>query len=218
MIDLPGYGLSQYLPATESLFEPMSQAVIGVLDDLGCDKASLVGNSLGGGTAIRTALNCPDRIKKLILMGPGGGLPLYSSAPSEGLLRMLTFYDGEGPTLEKLRRVVDLLVFDPSSISAQLLQERFEAATRPDIVKNPPLKGRGANPKDDLWREALYTLPHPTLIIWGREDRVLSLDHAFVFLKAIPNAHLHVFPKCGHWVQWEKSDAFNRLVDDFLSS
>src|SRR5690606_9454243 len=100
-------------------------------------------NSLGGGTALRMALDHPDRIHKMVLMGPGGGLPMTSPFPTEGLKRMMTFYDGTPPTLERLRHVVDLLVYDPSKISAELLTERLKAASRPDVMNAPPLKGRG---------------------------------------------------------------------------
>lgn len=217
VIDLPGYGQSEFMPAPDSAFAPLSRAVMGVLDDMGIKKANLVGNSLGGGTSLRTALDYPERIDKLILMGPAGSVPIHSPFPTEGLIRMLTFYQGEAPSLEKIRRVVDLLVFDPSAITDELLEERLKVATKPEIMANPPLRGRGANPKDDLWREPLNTLTHPTLIIWGREDRVVPIDAAYLLLKTIPNASLHVFPKCGHWAQWEKADEFNELVANFVT-
>jgi len=84
-------------------------------------------------------------------------------------------------------------------------------------MANPPLRGRGANPADDLWRRPLYQLRHPILVIWGREDRVLPVDAAFVLMKALPNAEMHIFPECGHWAQWEKADRFNGLVATFLN-
>lgn len=217
VLDLPGYGESETAGMMGSLFEPMAQAVVGLMDGLDLPKASLVGNSLGGGTALRVALDQPQRVDKLVLMGPGGSVPMTSPFPTEGLMRMLMFYEGEGPTLEKLRRVIDLLVFNPAEIDDKLLEERLEACTKPNIVANPPLRGRGGNPKDDLWREPLYRLDHPTLLIWGRDDRVVPLDAAFLLLKTIPNCHLHVFPKCGHWAQWEKAGEFNTLVDDFIN-
>jgi 4,5:9,10-diseco-3-hydroxy-5,9,17-trioxoandrosta-1(10),2-diene-4-oate hydrolase len=145
-------------------------------------------------------------------------LPATSNVPSEGLSRMLTFYDGEGPTLEKLNRVIDLLVYDRSSITPELIAQRFKAATLPHTLARPPLKGQANNPKNELWRGALDKLPHKTLIVWGREDRVIPLDAAFILLKRIPNADFHVFSKCGHWAQWEKADQFNRLVSTFLES
>jgi 4,5:9,10-diseco-3-hydroxy-5,9,17-trioxoandrosta-1(10),2-diene-4-oate hydrolase len=214
--DLPGFGLSEPKPSPGGLFASMAESVIELLDQLGVAKASFVGNSLGGGTALCVALARPELVDRMVLMGPGGSLPVFSPFPTEGLLRMLHFYDGSPPTKERVRRVLELLVFDQSTITEELIDLRLEAASQPSIMQHPPLKGRGANPADDLFREPLYTLTHPTLIVWGRDDRVVPLDCAFALLKTIPKAQLHVFPMCGHWVQWEKADAFNTLVTTFL--
>ncbi len=217
VVDLPGYGQSDFAGSDGGLFGPPARAVAALIDHLGVEKASLVGNSLGGGTAMRVALSHPDKVDKLILMGPGGSLPATSTFPTEGLLRMLTFYDGEGPTLEKLDRVIDLLVYDRSSITHELVEERFKTATLPQTMANPPLKGAAVDPRNELWREPLGQITHPTLMIWGRDDRVLPLDMAFIYLRQLPNADLHVFSKCGHWAQWERADEFNDLVADFLA-
>lgn len=216
IIDLPGYGQSEHRDTSEGIYAPLAQATLELLDHLQLSQASLVGNSLGGGTSLRLALDHPDRVDKLILMGPGGGIPVTSTFPSEGLSRMLTFYDGEGPTLEKLERVIDLLVFDRSTITPELIQERFKTATLPQTLAHPPLRGQAYNKKNELWREDLEQLHHRTLLIWGRDDRVLPLDIAFMFLKRIPNADLHVLSRCGHWAQWERAEEFNQLVADFL--
>lgn len=217
IIDLPGYGQSDFRTPDGGLFAPMAEATLELIDHLGLEKASLVGNSLGGGTALRLALDHPDRVDKMILMGPGGSLPATATFPSEGLMRMLTFYDGEGPTLEKLDKVIDLLVYDRSSITPELVAERLKTATLPQTMANPPLKGQAHNPNNDLWRADIDKLEHPTLLIWGQEDRVLPLDMAFILLKRIPNADLHVFSKCGHWAQWERADEFNEVVANFVA-
>lgn len=216
VIDLPGYGQSEVRSLEEGLYVPLAQATLDLMDGLRIDKASFVGNSLGGGTALRLALDHPDRADKLILMGPGGGIPATSPFPSEGLRQMLTFYDGEGPTREKLDRVLNLLVHDRSKITPELVEQRFAAATLPETLANPPLKAGGLKPSNALWRADLDKLTHPTLLIWGREDQIIPLDVSFLFLKRIPKAELHVFPQCGHWVQWEKADEFNELVANFL--
>lgn len=215
--DLPGFGNSEPAPAPGGLFDAMAGSVQALLDHLKIDKASFVGNSLGGGTALQVALNQPDRVDRLVLMGAGGSLPIFSPFPTEGLFRMLHFYDGEAPTRERMRRVLELLVYDQSMITEELIDIRLEAATRPAAMTKPPLKGRGANPADDLYRQPLYTLPHPTLLVWGRDDRVVPLDAAFILLKTIPNAQLHVFSTCGHWAQWEKASQFNQLISNFLN-
>lgn len=216
VIDLPGYGQSDARDLTGGLYAPLAAAVEEVMDQERIAKASFVGNSLGGGTAIRFALDNPDRTHRLILMGPGGSVPLFSPFPTEGLVRMLNYYEAEGPSIEKLNRVIDLLVYDRASITPELLEERFEMSVAPQVLANPPLRGGVANPNDSLWRLGIERIAVPTLLIWGQEDRVLPLDAAFLLLKLIPNADLHVFSKCGHWVQWERADEFNELVAAFL--
>jgi 4,5:9,10-diseco-3-hydroxy-5,9,17-trioxoandrosta-1(10),2-diene-4-oate hydrolase len=67
-----------------------------------------------------------------------------------------------------------------------------------------------------LWRDA-YRLRQRVLLVWGREDRVNPIDGAFVALKLIQRAQLHVFGGCGHWAMLEKFDEFNRLTADFLA-
>jgi 4,5:9,10-diseco-3-hydroxy-5,9,17-trioxoandrosta-1(10),2-diene-4-oate hydrolase len=215
VIDFPGFGKSENKVAPGGIFEVLGELVLAFMDALGIEKASLLGNSLGGGTALCAALKSPERVDRLVLMGPGGGQPPFSPMPTEGLLRLLTYYEGY-PTLEKLKGFISLLVFDPASVTPELIEERYKASLRPDVVDNSPMRGRGGMPADELWKKALGQLTHETLIIWGREDRVVPLDAAFTFLKSIPNARLHVFPKCGHWAQWEKVDEFNTLVLDFL--
>ena len=216
--DLPGYGLSENKYPKAPVFTTLANVTLGLMDKLDIEKADMVGNSLGGGTALRAAFDHPQRVGKLVLMGPGGSLPAHTPMPTEGLLRMLTFYAGEGPTIEKVKKVIDLLVFDPSTITPALLQERLEASSRPDVIEAPPLANLMAGyPEDQLWRLPLEKLTHETLLVWGREDRVVPLDSYVPLLKTIPNARLHVFPKCGHWAQWEKADEFNELVLNFLA-
>jgi 4,5:9,10-diseco-3-hydroxy-5,9,17-trioxoandrosta-1(10),2-diene-4-oate hydrolase len=214
VMDLPGFGKSAPRPAPDGIFKLMSAAVGELLDHLGIKKTSLVGNSLGGATSLRFTLDFPERVDKLILMGSAGSLPVHTVMPNEGAIRLLGFYRGEGPTIEKLKALIDVLIYDPSGVTPELLQERFKSATEPSVVANPPLHLMG--PKDQLWREPLDQVKQPTLLIWGREDRVVPMDAAFILQKQIPNADLVVFSKCGHWAQWEKAAAFNRIVGDFL--
>jgi 4,5:9,10-diseco-3-hydroxy-5,9,17-trioxoandrosta-1(10),2-diene-4-oate hydrolase len=215
VIDLPGFGKSDNTIGDDGIFESLATSTLKFMDELGIEKADFVGNSLGGGTSLKVMVKSPQRVRRLVLMGTGGSVAPFTAMPTEGLQRMLTFYHGEGPTMEKLKRVVELLVFDPSQITSNLLEERLEASRQPQALAKPPLSKRG-HLSDEIWREPLSTFQHETLIIWGREDRVVPMDSAFVLLKTLPNAQLHVFPKCGHWAQWEKADQFNALVVEFL--
>lgn len=215
--DQPGYGRSDHLANyDDGVFGARAMAILRFMDALELDKASFVGNSLGGGTTFRLALKAPERANKLILMGPGGSPPLFSPWPSEGLRRILNFYGGEGPTLEKMRAILEELVYDPASVTPELLQERFDAAVKAEAVKQPPLTKIGETAADEIWRQPLGTLTHDTLLVYGREDRMVPLDSAFLPLRMMPNAHLYVFPKCGHWAQWEWAEEFNALLLQFM--
>jgi 4,5:9,10-diseco-3-hydroxy-5,9,17-trioxoandrosta-1(10),2-diene-4-oate hydrolase len=214
--DMPGFGNSENKLGDEpGLFRLLSDVLLGFMDAMNIARADMVGNSLGGGMALYIALHSPERVRRLVMMGPGGALYPYSPFPTEGIMRLITFYQGDGPTPEKMRGVLEHLVFDQSVITPELIEQRTKAATRPDVVANWPTRGRML---ENLWQEpGLSTLPHETLVIWGREDKMNPVDGAILFGKVIPKAQVHLFPNCGHWAQWEKAAAFNDLVASFLS-
>jgi 4,5:9,10-diseco-3-hydroxy-5,9,17-trioxoandrosta-1(10),2-diene-4-oate hydrolase len=217
VIDLPGFGQSEHKVPVDGVFASYAETVVGLMDVLGIDKAHVVGNSLGGGTALMMALKHPARIANIVMMGSAGGLPVFGLFPSEGQRKLSAFYEGEGgPSLEKLRDFIHSLVFDPSTVSEAMLQQRYDVATRPEVIANPPLKFKGGKPFEDLWSLDLRSVQHRILLINGREDRVTPVDANFVLLKLLPNARLLVIPQCGHWVQWEKAEEFNATVHNFL--
>lgn len=216
-IDLPGYGQSTKLRIAEPLWGYYARVLAGFIDALGLGKAHLVGNSLGGAAALKTAVDFPDKVDRLVLMGPGGGYSLFEKAPSDGIRALVSFYLPPGPSLARLREFLSYLVYDPSTVTDEVLQERLARAVDPETAEFMPLRaGPNMAQIDDLWRERLDRLPHETLIIWGREDRVNPLDQSLILMRQIPNARLLVFPKCGHWAQWEKAEEFNRTVAAFL--
>ena len=218
VIDLPNYGGSTKVgPQPGGLFQYYSGVVRKFMDALDIERANFIGNSLGGGTSLKFTIDTPDRAGKVVLMGSGGGLPVFSAMPTEGLRRMFAYYAEGEPTREKLRDFIQMMVFDASEISDELLEERFQNSINPEVVAAPSILPRGGKPAiEDLWREDLNSLPNRFLIIWGREDRVLPLDSAFILLNRLQDARLHVFPNCGHWAQWECADEFNQIVGNFL--
>jgi pimeloyl-ACP methyl ester carboxylesterase len=211
--DLPGFGETENKLAEGPVYAALGKFVLEFMDAIKVEKASFVGNSMGGGTTLTVALRAPERANNLVLMGTGGSQPLFTPAPTEGGRRMRAFFLSDNPTLEMLRGVIEQLVFDQSSITPALMEERFKAANRPELRGNSvfhrPVWG-------DVWREDLASLKHRTLIVWGREDRVVPVDACFTLLKSLPKAQLHIYPGCGHWAQWEKADEFNVLVANFL--
>jgi 4,5:9,10-diseco-3-hydroxy-5,9,17-trioxoandrosta-1(10),2-diene-4-oate hydrolase len=221
MIDQPGFGRSDKPPVAGNYFSFAADAVAGLLSELGLDRVHLVGNSLGGGTAVRFALRYPERAGRLVLMGPGGlSLNVFAADPTEGVRRLAEFAAAPGPTKEKMAAFLRTLVYDQRLITDELVAERLAAASEPGALAAMASLGASffdpATAQDGLlWREA-HQLRQEVLLIWGREDRVNPLDGALVALKVIRRAQLHVFSRCGHWAQLEKRDEFNRLAISFL--
>ncbi|WP_430791646.1 4,5:9,10-diseco-3-hydroxy-5,9,17-trioxoandrosta-1(10),2-diene-4-oate hydrolase [Actinoplanes sp. G11-F43] len=218
-VDQPGYGGSVGDSITGQYFTHAATELAALLDKLGIDRVDLIGNSLGGGTAVRFALDHPARARRLLLMGPGGlSLNVFAADPTEGVKRLGAF--GRDPSRARLAAFLRTLVFDPSLITPELIDERFQAAGDPAARR--AMREMGLSFSDPatyeqglLWRDA-HRLHHETLLVWGREDRVNPLDGALVALKMLRNARLHVFGGCGHWAHLEKFDEFNRLAIDFL--
>jgi 4,5:9,10-diseco-3-hydroxy-5,9,17-trioxoandrosta-1(10),2-diene-4-oate hydrolase len=222
-VDQPGFGRSAGPVGGAQYFTQSADALLGLLDSLGIAKVHLVGNSLGGGTAVRFALRHPDRAGRLVLMAPGGlSLNVFAADPTEGIKRLYAFAAPPGPTKEKLGAFLRTLVHDQSLVTDELVEERFAAASDPAALKAMGAMGRTFTDPETyedgmLWREA-HRLRQRVLLVWGREDRVNPLDGALVALKLIKRAQLHVFGGCGHWAQLEKFEEFNRLVTDFLEA
>lgn len=215
--DLPGFGQSGMKPLKSPMPAWYAEIMGKFLDELGIEKAHFVGNSLGGWISARLALDRPEKVDKLILMGTGGSTPMFSQFPTPGIVTLLTFYDGPGPSLERLKGFIDEFVYDPSEITDELLKQRMKVAMRPEILENPPMRMVPGTKVESLWQDQrLASMPHETLIIWGREDRVMPVDMAFPLLKTIPKARLFVLPRCGHWAQWEHAEEFNKAVVSFI--
>lgn len=217
-VDQPGYGHSDKHTEHEQYNRYSATALLNLFDHLGIERAALVGNSLGGGTAVRFALDNPKRAGRLVLMGPGGlSVNLFAPDPTEGV-KLLGRFAAE-PTRENIEKFLRIMVYDQSMITPELVEERFQIASTPESLAATTAMGKSFAGADFelgmMWRDA-YKLRQRVLLIWGREDRVNPLDGALVALKQIPRVQLHVFGQCGHWAQLEKFDEFNKLTIDFL--
>ena len=217
LMDCPGFGQSDPVVTDEPRFVLNGRAIAALMDSLGLDKAHLVGNSMGGGSALALATSQPERVDKLILMGSGGvgRTSIFTPLPMEGIKLLFNVY--REPTMENLRKMLDVFVYDPSALTEELIQLRHQS-----ILANPThlsnylesVKLTGMNMGD--FSSQLQDIASPTLITWGRDDRFVPIDWGLKMLNSIPNSQLHVFSQCGHWAQWEHADVFNRLVIDFL--
>jgi len=220
LVDQPGFGQSDKPPVVGNYFRFAANAVKDLLDELGIDRIHLLGNSLGGGTAMRFALLYPERVGRLVLMGPGGlSLNLFHADPTEGVKRLMEF--GAEPSEETMRAFISTMVVNQALVTDELVAERLADASAPgarEAMQSMGMSFWNPDSYEDglLWRDA-HRLQRPTLLTWGREDRVNPLDGALVALKMIPKASLHVFPNCGHWAQIEAADEFRQVCTAYLA-
>jgi 4,5:9,10-diseco-3-hydroxy-5,9,17-trioxoandrosta-1(10),2-diene-4-oate hydrolase len=224
VIDFPGWGQSSKNLDSFGAANPFingARAVKLFMDLVGLEKAHLIGNSYGGAVAYAIALEYPERVDRLVAMGPGGAW-IEGEGMTPGIFQLLTYYTGEGPTRAKLESFLQNLVFDTSVLTPELIDERFAASNNPEITANPPLRippgVTGPLPREIHLSEdpRIKTLPHKVLLIWGKQDKI-NLPAGATSFAAVPNQQTVFFDRCGHWAQWEHADKFNTLVTEFLS-
>jgi 2-hydroxy-6-oxo-octa-2,4-dienoate hydrolase len=212
--DLLGFGFTER-PADDAYdADRWTAQVVDLLDALGLDKVSLVGNSFGGGIALRVAAEHPERVDRLVLMG-SVGVPFPIT---QGLDEVW----GYQPSLAGMRRLLDVFAYSRDLVTDELAEVRHRASTEPGFQES--FAAMFPAPRQ-RWVDALVVpepvlrgLPHDTLVVHGREDRVIPLSNAYRLLELLPAAQLHVFGRCGHWTQIEWAEDFNRLVGDFLAA
>lgn len=216
LVDCPGWGKSDSIVCTTSRSDLNATALSGVLDHLGIAQVDIIGNSMGGHSATAFALSNPSRVRKLVLMGggTGGGSP-FVPMPTEGIKLLQGLY--REPTIENLKRMMAVFVYDPGALTEEQLALRLKnLLARPDHLDNF-VKSSAANPRQFPDQgPRLAEIVSPVLIIWGKDDRFVPMDIGLRLLAGLPNSQIHIFSRCGHWAQWEQADSFNKLVLDFL--
>jgi pimeloyl-ACP methyl ester carboxylesterase len=222
ILEFPGFGVSDDFGGHPMI--DAQTAVVPFLDGLGIEKVDVVGNSMGGAVGINFAINKPDRIGKLVTIG-GIGTNIFSTGPSEGIRLLQEFT--EDPTRQRLIDWLNSMVYNQDIVTEQLIEERMQLASDPETLAsarrmygkasfNMMMKFmRSDDAPPQPWAQ-MHKVKAPTLLTWGRDDRVSPLDMALIPMRTIPNAELHVFPNCGHWAMIEAKEAFESTVLSFL--
>ncbi|HEX8519050.1 MAG TPA: alpha/beta fold hydrolase [Pseudonocardia sp.] len=211
--DVLGFGHTDRPPGTTYDLDTWTAHLAGFLDALELPRVSVVGNSFGGALALSLATRFPDRVDKLVLMG-SVGVPF---ALTPGLDAVWGFE----PSLPAMRDLLGVFAHDRSLLSDDLARLRLDAATRPGVHEAYramfPAPRQASVDALTVDETLVRGLPHRTLVVHGRDDRVIPLANSLRLVELIDDARLHVFGRCGHWVQIEHADEFNRLVADFLA-
>lgn len=184
------------------------------INGLKLERYHVVGNSVGGYIAARLALEDP-RVDKFVTTTSGTLAP-KGSAESQALGQKHSEELREYvPSLENMRALTLGTLFRKDLVTEELVRARHEMS----IEKNAEAARlrRGVKPPRPLFDE-LRRLTKKTLLLWGAQDRGVSVERGILLFGLIPNAEFHLFDQCAHWVQWDQAERFNRLVADFLKS
>jgi pimeloyl-ACP methyl ester carboxylesterase len=221
IVEFPGFGVSDDFGGHPML--TANDAVVTFVEALGLDSVDIIGNSMGGGVGINYAIRHPSKVRRLVTIG-GIGTNIFTPGPSEGIRLLQEFT--ENPTRQRLIDWLHSMVYDPSLVTDELIEERWALATDPPTLESARrMYGKAAfaammsavrNSDAPLPWAMMHKVQAPTLLTWGRDDRVSPLDMALIPMRMIPNAELHVFPNCGHWAMIEAKQAFEATVLPFL--
>lgn len=220
-IDLAGFGRSDK-PTAQYSFPFLTHFVLDFMDMLNIKRASLVGNSMGGGISLQIAIQFPDIVDKLILVdsaGLGKDVSIVLRLASIPLIgELLT-----RPSRKGTYRFMKECVYDPSILTNDVIELGYRITSLPNAQKaflktlRSSCEFGGMNKMVlGTFLEHLHKITAPTLVVWGQQDKIIPVDLAHVAEKRIPNAKLHIFDPCGHFPQIERSEEFNNLVLDFL--
>ncbi|MBH10686.1 MAG: 2-hydroxy-6-oxo-2,4-heptadienoate hydrolase [Candidatus Marinimicrobia bacterium] len=210
--DIVGFGFTQHLKNIQYSIDFWIKHIISFLDILEIERVSIIGNSFGGALALAIAIRYPKKVDKLILMGSVG----LKFKITEGLDKVW----GYTPSIDNMRELLDLFAYDRTLVTDELAKLRYNASIREGIQES--FSSMFPSPRQrwiDLMsqpQKKISLLENQTLIIHGREDKIIPKENSIKLSNLIHNAELHIFGRCGHWTQIEHKDAFNRLVTNFL--
>ena len=213
-LDMVGFGFTERPENFNYTMAAWVDHALGLLDALGLEKVSVVGNSFGGALALALAIRHKERVDKLVLMG-SVGVPFELT---DGLDKVW----GYQPSIENMKKLLDIFAYNRELVTDELAELRYQASIRPGFQES--FSAMFPAPRQQ-WVDAMVSsetdirvLSNETLIIHGRDDKVIPLQNAYTLLDQIKTAQLHVFGRCGHWTQIEHAQTFNKLLSDFLKA
>lgn len=210
--DLAGFGYSQFPENMQFSRESWLKQIIDFLDAIGLEKVNLIGNSFGGSMALALVIHHPERVNKLVLMG-SVGVPFELTAGLDAVW-------GYTPSFENMQAIMKIFAYNQNLVGDELVQMRYIASTKEDT--RTAYESMFPAPRQ-RWVKAMShpeadirSIRHPTLMVHGRDDKVIPLSTSLTMLNWIEDSQLHIYGQCGHWTQIEHAKSFTQLVANFL--
>ena len=215
-IDFIGHGYSSKPDHPLEVHHYVEQ-VNHVLDTLGVDKAYFTGESLGGWTTARYAIDHPDRVERIVLNTMGGTM---ANPKVMERLYTLSMEAARDPSWERVKARLEWLMADPAMVTDDLIRTRQAIFQQPDWLQacemNMALQNPEIRRRNMLTDDLLARIQAPALVLWTTKDPSGPVDEAKRIASLIPNAQLAVMDNCGHWPQYEDPATFNKIHLDFL--
>ena len=228
-VDLPGFGKSDAADALSAA--PRKTFVLRFLDALGLKRAALIGHSSAGSGVVSLALEHPERVSHVIILGTGSLLPPLETAAGKvgargeaAQARLEERMVRHEPTLEDTRALLEANLFHHELITPEELELRHQNSIgrcfEQFVLRHAQAQegGGGGKSKDavPLWQR-LTELKMPLLMIYGREDRARAAERATLLHERYPQLDLHFADGCKHLVPWDAAELFHRLAVPFLT-
>lgn len=220
-VDVVGYGKTDK-PLVDYTFPFMADFVLDFMKTMGIDKASLVGNSMGGGISMTVASIAPDQVEKVVLVDPvglGRGLSPVMRLMTAPLIGDVITAPGRKAVILQMQSCLH----DPSRASEDFIDRATLINALPGNKRSflSLLRETGSiwgvrKRIIDEFSQRLKKIQSPILVIWGRQDKILPLADGEAAMPKLANGRLHVIDQAGHCPQIDKPEAFNRTVLDFL--
>jgi 2-hydroxymuconate-semialdehyde hydrolase len=210
--DMAGFGFTDRPKGMDFNLNNWVRQTVDFMDALKLKKTHLVGNSFGGALALAVAIKYPQRVDKLVLMGSRG----VSFPITYGLDKVW----GYEPSEANMEELLEIFTYDHSFSTPELVKTRYESSIQPGFQESfssmfPEPRQKGVE-KMAGNENYIRNIPHETLIVHGREDRVIPIETSMKLVNLIDRAQLHVFGHCGHWTQIEHTQEFADLLRYFF--
>jgi 4,5:9,10-diseco-3-hydroxy-5,9,17-trioxoandrosta-1(10),2-diene-4-oate hydrolase len=222
-LDLVGFGAADK-PAAPYTLSYLAQFVADFMRSQDIERASIVGHSLGGGVALKLALGHAEKVDKLVLVSSAGLGREGHIFFRLGSLPLVGDYLTR-PNRERTAQFLEEMVYDPEMVTEELVDLSYDLMSRSGAQEAylSTLRSLATvfGTRKTVLRsivDRLDRITAPTLVVWGEQDEILPVAQAHVAAEGIPQARLHIFQECGHYVPLEKAEAFNALVSEFLNS
>jgi pimeloyl-ACP methyl ester carboxylesterase len=199
-----------------------AERIAGLTEELGIGRADFVCNSWGGSVGLRLAALRPDLVSRLVVTG---SVPVLQTRPDvlgdgaeRGRAARNAFYEGDGPTLERMRTLISQYEWsDASLVPDSLVKLRYAQSLDPAEMAVAARSDTARGLREDLV-DRLPEIEAPVLFFWGLDDAFVPPEYALALARMTPRGQMHALDRAGHHPQEERPRAYAAMVRAFLAA